>query len=358
MRFFCIFLALLLLGAACAEESLELADTAPMEKFAARYADGLDFSSLLDSAADGEIDGEAIVNCLKAQAAQPLREAISDVSALIAPTALLAVMSCLAGSGGARFAARLALLLGMGKTAMRALNAAQSCLEMIGAFSDVISPALAALLSASGLTSSAAMLSPAAALVGNLSERAFLRFGLPLCGAALAAALAGSLSPSIELGRIVKLLRKLVGWGAGLCFTLFTALIALQGNLSATMDGVVLRTAKYAVDSAAPVIGSGVSDAWEAYVSGVLAAKSAVGVSGVLALLAAGAMPMLRVLLAVLLLQVISALLDVLGEKAAAQAASRTADVCQMALEMCTSALAIGTILLGAAISAGSGLAR
>ena len=354
MRRLCLLLCLLLLlGGARAEEALSLAELAPMEEFAAEFAEGMDLGGMVQSALEGGLDYGAALDWLKARVAQPLGEVLSTAAGMLAPALLLAMTGSTLKGRGARLLLRTALLLGLVRMAELALSAAADCLNMAADFSDVVSPAFAALMTATGMGGSAAMISPAAAMAGSLAGDVFLRFGLPLCRAALCAVLAGNLAAGIDLGGLVKLFRRAVGWGAGLAFTVFTALVALQGNLSASLDGVGLRTAKYAVDSAAPVIGSGVSDVWEAYVSGVMAAKSAVGVSGVIALLAAGAGPMLRIVGSMLALQMISVLLDVLGEKHSARALEQAGGVCRMALELCTSALAISMILLGAIMAAG-----
>ncbi|MBQ8507916.1 MAG: hypothetical protein IJ466_10870 [Clostridia bacterium] len=357
MKRLLIILILLLLGSAQAEEAIHLADLQPLEEFAGEHAGGIDAGQMVESVLRREEEGSGIFEWFKSRARESLDELLDCAAGMIAPVVLLAVLGCvLRGGGGARFLVRLYLLLAMGQIAMLALDAAKDCLGIAREFSDVVAPAVTALLSAAGMSGSAALISPGAALVGDIAENIFLRFGLPLCRFALCTALAGCLTDTLDLGRITKLLRKTIGWGTGLCFTLFTALIALQGNVSASLDGVAVRTAKYAVDSAAPVIGSGVSDAWEAYVSGIMAAKSAVGVSGIVALLAAGIKPLLSSGAAMLLLHLVAAFMDVLGEKTSARAAEQVGSVCQMALELCTGSLAIGTILLGAIMAAGGGL--
>lgn len=348
-----LLVLLLLLGSAGAEEALNLAELAPLEEFTEEFAAGVDLNGMVQSALQGKPAFESLLGWLRARAAEPLEEVLSAAAGMLAPVLILAMTGCTLKGRSAHFLLRLVLLLGLVCMMELALSAAAECLDMAVGFSDVVSPAFTALLSATGMGGSAAMISPAAAMAGSLAGDVFLRFGLPLCRAALCAVLAGNLAAGIDLGGLVKLLRRAVDWGAGLAFTLFTALVALQGNLSASLDGVGLRTAKYAVDSAAPVIGSGVSDVWEAYVSGVMAAKSAVGVSGVAALLAAGIGPMLRIAGAMLALQLMSVLLDVLGEKHSARALEQAGGVCRMALELCTSALAISMILLGAIMAAG-----
>ena len=57
-----------------------------------------------------------------------------------------------------------------------------------------------------------------------------------------------------------------------------------------------------------------------------------------------------------LMLNLLSALLDTLGEKRAARAAEQAAGVCQMLLMLCAAALTLGMILLGASMAAGRAL--
>ena len=65
---------------------------------------------------------------------------------------------------------------------------------------------------------------------------------------------------------------------------------------------------------------------------------------------------MLRTAAAMLMLNLLSALLDTLGEKRAARAAEQAAGVCQMLLMLCAAALTLGMILLGASMAAGRAL--
>ena len=112
----------------------------------------------------------------------------------------------------------------------------------------------------------------------------------------------------------------------------------------------------FAVDSASGIMGSGVSDVWDSYVSGMRVTCGSVGFSGAVLLLAAGFRPLLRLGATMLLLHVIGVLLDMLGEATTARAAQRMGDAVQMALELCSGALAIAGILLGAGMAAGRGV--
>lgn len=360
-----VLLAALLCIAGSAEAegmAISREDLAPVYEFAEDYGSESAVKSMFEAAMTGKVpDEESIAGWLKEQIREPLEFLRRSLVGLVVPLLMLALMRCMlpgdrGGSTGAAFLLRMRLLLAFSEISMETLDAAAAGLEAVKQFTDAVSPVLTLLMTAAGMEGTAALVSPAAALAGNAAGELFLKCGLPLCRIALCLALAGCLSREIDLSRMVNMLKKLANWSAGLAITLFTSLLALQGGVSEGLDGVAVRTAKFAFDSAAPVIGSGVSDAWDSYVSGVMIAKNAVGVSGIAALFAAGAQPVLICLAGLLALSIAAAVLDVFGERETARAASQIGGICQMALSLCTAALAIGTILLGAAMAAGRNL--
>lgn len=363
----CLALALALCGGARAEDAarraLEEAGLGGIEEFAREHGGEVDPAALAEGALQGDVPGaKEAWDWLKARFAEPLLDALRAGRGLLGPVLLLALLRCAmpegaGGSEGARFLLRMTLLLGLSEAASGALAASADCIRAAKALSDAAAPPLMALMAAMGMSGTSALVSPAAALAGDLAEGLFLNWGMKLCRFALCLAITGNLSPAVDLSGATKLLRRTANWGAGLATTLFTALLALQGSVAGTVDGVAVRTAKFAVDSAAPVIGSGVSDAWDSYVTGVLIAKNAVGVSGIAALFGAASRPMLACAATMLLMQLLSALLGALGEADGARAAGQAGGICQMALSLATGAVAIATVLLGAAMAAGGNLA-
>ena len=363
-RWLLALMCLLMLGGGCTAEeavnrALEAADLSGLEEFAGDAAPELDLKQVLQDAAQGKLaPADELLERLRDRVLNALRGALHACGSLIAPALLLAALHCAlpeggGGSEGARFLLLCVLMQSMMRLVLDGMEDVETCMRQIGGFADAAAPPLAALMTAAGMTNGAALLSPLSALVGGAVEDGLLKYGLPLCRYALVLAVAGNLSEAIDLGKACRLMRKTANWSAGLAVTLFTALTAIQGTVASGLDGVAVRTAKYAVDSVTSVIGSGVSDAWDSYVAGVLIAKNAVGVSGVVLLLALGLMPMLRTAAAILTLNLFATLMDMLGEKRAARAAEQAAGVCQMLLMLCAAAFTLGMILLGAAMAAG-----
>ena len=367
-RMWVCFALLLLLGESgsaeeAARRALQDAGMGGILEFAAEYGAEVDPAAVAEAALQGDMpDARELFDAVKARLTKPVLEALNMGRGLLAPILLLAMLRCAladgaGGSGGVRFLLRLTLLIGFSEVALRALSAASDCIRAAKVLSGAAAPALTALLAAMGMAGTSALVSPAAALAGDAAEGLFLNWGMPLCRFALCAALAGNLTPAVDLSAAAKLLRKAANWGAGLATTLFTALLTLQGSVAGAVDGVAVRTAKFAVDSAAPVIGSGVSDAWDSYVSGILIAKNAVGLSGIAVLLGVALKPLTVCAASMLMLNLLSALLSALGEGETARSAEQVSGICQMALSLATGAVTIATVLLGAAMAAGGNLA-
>ena len=358
---FLVLLSLMCAASAQGEGNVEV-DMAPVYEFAQEYDAQNQVRNVYEEALSGEGNAvEATIAYLREQAQEPLRKTLRMCAVLLPVVLLSALMSGMfpegnGGCGAALFLLRLSLLLGFADLASAALDSIQSCVGAVKELTDRTAPAMTALLAAIGMEGSVSLISPAAVMIGNVAEGLFLDYGLPLCKAALCTAIAGNLSPQINLRRFTRLFRRAVNWGAGVATTVFTAFLTLQGTVSEGLDGIAARTAKFAVDSAAPVIGSGISDAWDSYLSGVLVTKNAVGLSGIATLLFAGARPVLICLAAMAALYLIAALLDAFGEKSSAAAAEQIAGICQMALSLCTATLAMAMILLGAAMMIGKGL--
>lgn len=362
MRIMKILLVLLLVSSRAFAEGETTVDMTPVYQYAQEFYGDSAVQEIYEGTLRGELQPwEKIIESLKILARAPAEKILQIASGMLPLVLLSALMGSMLTEGsesgsGVHFILRLSLILGFASLAKEAVAAVSQCLHAVRKFADVISPILTALLTAIGMEGSASLISPAVSIAGNIIVNTYTRYMLPGCRIALGLAVSGNLSPYIDLHGITRLLSKAVSWGAGILASCFAAFLALQGNIAESLDGVGVRTAKYAVDSASSVIGSGISDAWDSYVSGVLVTKNAVGVSGIAALLFSGLYPVLICLCAMAALSVLSAMLGIFGDKSAAKAAGDIAEICKMALSLCTSSLAIEMILIGMVMSIGKGL--
>jgi len=86
--------------------------------------------------------------------------------------------------------------------------------------------------------------------------------------------------------------------------------MSVQGAASASIDGVAIRAAKYAVDNFVPIVGGMFSDTMDTLVGCTLIVKNALGVTAVMVLVGAVAGPMVRTLAVAAVLKLCAALLE------------------------------------------------
>lgn len=175
---------------------------------------------------------------------------------------------------------------------------------------DKLLPLLLTLLTALGGNASSAFLHPMVVAASGsmvfLAREVILR--LVMCTCAVTAI--NHLSDRAHLTRLAQLLRSGVCWLLGVSFTVFLGAMSLQGVCSASIDGVVIRAAKYAVDNFVPVVGGMFSDTMDTLVGCTLIVKNALGVAAVLALLGAILGPLARTLAVVFVMKLSAALLE------------------------------------------------
>ena len=175
---------------------------------------------------------------------------------------------------------------------------------------DKLLPMLLTLLTALGGSASSAFLHPMVVAASGsmvfLAREVTLR--LVMCTCAVTAV--NHLSDRAHLTRMAQLLRSCVCWLLGVSFTVFLGAMSLQGVCSASIDGVVLRAAKYAVDNFVPVVGGMFSATMDTLVGCTLIVKNALGVAAVIVLLSAVLGPLMRTLAVVMVMKLSAALLE------------------------------------------------
>ena len=180
---------------------------------------------------------------------------------------------------------------------------------------DKLLPLLLTLLTALGGHASSAFLHPLVVAASGsmvfLAREVILR--LVMCTCAVTAV--NHLSDRMHLTRMAQLLRSAVCWLLGVSFTVFLGAMSLQGVCSASIDGVTLRAAKYAVDNFVPIVGGMFSDTMDTLVGCALIVKNALGVCTVLVLLAALMGPLVRTLAVVFVMKLSAALLEPVADE-------------------------------------------
>jgi stage III sporulation protein AE len=136
---------------------------------------------------------------------------------------------------------------------------------------------------------------------------------VPMVDMYLGFCVVGAVSPNINISGIAGFVKRAVSWILTLCLTIYTGILTVQGVIASAADSVTVKTAKFVVDGAVPVIGSAISDAMNTVISCAGLLKTAVGAYAIVVFILAYLPPLLECLLWLFAADLSIAVADILG---------------------------------------------
>ena len=292
---------------------------------------------LLQKLASGQVvmDASQLLNQLISSAAGVFRTSLWRMTRLMAPAMLTACAEWLQhGNGMAGKTARYAgLLMTMVFLAADLKEHTELCMHTIGLMADwmqALFPLMMTLLAAVGGTASSAFYQPAVMAAAGSMTALIQQVTLPLAVSVAVLSMAGGLSEGLRVSRLCRLLRQAACWTLGLGFTVFVGVMSVQGVNAAALDGVSIRTAKFAMDRFIPIVGGMFADTVDTLVGCSLVVHNALGVLGLLLVLGALLMPLIRVVMTLFLYRTAAALLEPVSNSPLCRTISSYADVFQL----------------------------
>ncbi|QWT55677.1 stage III sporulation protein AE [Christensenella sp. MSJ-20] len=335
--------------AVLAQEDEEETDLAAREEWDRVYGDvlnGLDFSQM-DSALNGlgepgyQLLGASVREAVMKASQGELKLDIWGILKLIFASAvdafrknagillrilLLAVISAILGvlkpsfssQGVADAAGMVSYLLIIAILAQLLYSVVGVARDAIDAMSGVISavfPILLLLLTAMGGSMSGAVFSPAMAVltggIGLFIKNAILPMVL-ISGVMI---MVSNISERVQIGKMAAFVKKIAGWSISVVFVVFLGVTALQGMAGSTIDGVTLRTAKFAIDKFVPIVGGMFSDTVDTLIGCSLVIKNGIGIVGTLMIAVSVLSPVLTIASLSLMMNLAAAIIEPFGEK-------------------------------------------
>ena len=118
------------------------------------------------------------------------------------------------------------------------------------------------------------------------------------------------LGEGMKLQRLAAFVQSCATWTLGLCFTVFIGVLTTRAVTAAALDGVTLRTAKYAISHSIPIVGGLFADTVDTLVGSGMLVQSALGVTGLMLIAGYAMSPLCQTLAAAMLYRLASALLQ------------------------------------------------
>lgn len=206
------------------------------------------------------------------------------------------------------------VIIFLGTTLVELLRITTTTLMSIKAMFDAIFPILLTLLTAVGGSVSVGIYQPAIALLSNIFVSLITYILLPLFIFSIVFSIVGNLSNNVRLDKFVSFLQSTFKWLVGLCFTIFLGFVSIQGVMAGAVDGLSIRTAKYAIKSYIPIVGGYVSDGLSIVLASSMLIKNAVGGVGLFLLLATIISPVINLVLFMLSLKFMAGIIEPIGD--------------------------------------------
>lgn len=204
-------------------------------------------------------------------------------------------------------------------------------------------PILLTLMVGTGAGASAGVFQPIVAILSTYVADFFNYLVLPLFTISFVFNIISNLNDGIKLDKFNSFIQSLFKWSVGIIFTLFFAIFTIQGITAGKFDSLSIRTTKYTIKSYVPVMGGYLSDGMDLILSSTILIKNSIGLVGVLMIISAILSPLLEIVIFSLVMKLISAVLQPMGNTKISNFLSSTS---KSIIMLSTCVLAIGFMYL------------
>ena len=188
-----------------------------------------------------------------------------------------------------------------------------SSIENMQSQMSILFPILLTIMTSVGSTASVGVFQPTLAVFSNLSSRIFSSLILPIFTLSFCFSIVGNMSNNIKLDKFNSFLSSLFKWLVGILFTIFFALLSIQGISAGSFDSVSIRTMKFTMSSYVPILGGYLSQGMDVIMASSVLIKNAVGLVGIMILISSIIAPVLEIVVVSLMFKIVSAILQPLN---------------------------------------------
>ncbi|MDD4583712.1 MAG: stage III sporulation protein AE [Eubacteriales bacterium] len=179
----------------------------------------------------------------------------------------------------------------------------------------IILPLLLPLLIAMGSIASGGILNPVILGAVTLFTTIIQKVILPILFFSCVFILGNSLADRDYIKKLAVLLRGFATFLIGLSVTIFSGLTAIQGFVTKSADGMLVKTAKFSVDNFIPIVGGFAADSMDMVLSCTAIIKNSIGVFGLFIIITLVAIPLIKLLAIALVYKITAALVEPIGNK-------------------------------------------
>lgn len=189
------------------------------------------------------------------------------------------------------------------------LDLGKKTVEQMVNFMQIILPILLTLLTAASGVNTKLLFHPI--LIGsiNIISSMVKELIFPLILFSFIIGIISNVSQKVQFTKLSELIRQIIIALISIFLTIFIGIITVYG-IGTKVDGITIRTAKYAVDSFIPIIGKFLSDAVETVVGCSVILKNGIGTVGLIALFLVCITPGIKIMVLMFVYKFIGAIIE------------------------------------------------
>ncbi|RXM57175.1 stage III sporulation protein AE [Clostridium tetani] len=215
----------------------------------------------------------------------------------------------------AYFACYSLLIVIMARSFYLGVDLARVTIERMSNFMLILIPVLIMILFSVGGVAEAAVMDPVIIVSINVASKIFAKILIPLISMVFVLQFVNNITEEYKIDKLTKLLNQIALWGQGILMTVFIGIVTIRGITSKTLDKVVAKTAKYAVDNFIPVVGKCLSDAVSTVAGYSVLLKDAISGLGLIMLIVMVSFPTIKLLINAFVYKLTAALIEPIGDK-------------------------------------------
>lgn len=239
---------------------------------------------------------------------------------------------------------------------MRLVAFANGAVSSLSAFSEASTPVLTTLLSAVGSIGASGMLRPLMMFLNTTVIKIFQTVILPVILAGGVFAIVGNLSDRPQLTRLFVFTKSLSKWAIGVVFTVYIAILAVQGMSVAAVDSISLKAVKYTLDKSLPIVGGAVSGTFDTVRGCTVLIKNAAGAAAACIAVGYALSPAVQIGGAALALKLAAALTEPISDGKIPKMLQCVAESCEYVFAAVVAVALMFIITVGLVIAAGGAL--
>lgn len=272
------------------------------------------FTQTLLSIARGELslDFQQVLDLVAGQLLSAIRRSLWRLTRLVAPAMIWSILRRLTGKAGeaGRVVCQLWVCVFLTQDLTEHIALCTGAVTRMADGMQGLFPLLLTMMAAVGGSDGSALMQPAIVASASAMTGLIREVTVPLATAAAILTMLCHLGEGIRLQRLAAFTQQCATWTLGVCFTVFIGVLTTRAVTAAALDGVTLRTAKYAMSNLIPVVGGLFADTVDTLVGSGMLVQSALGMTGLILIASWAMIPMCQTWASAMLYKLASALMQ------------------------------------------------